>query len=400
MSLLEFDANLGVDVPSTADIRADLGAKLQECFNTNPNDPLLNIEPSAPMGQFLDLIVAEIEAKNSELVFLANMLDPDTAQGRFLDALASLYGIRRKISEPTIVTVTLTGLNGTNVPYGVLAQDSNGNQYRHNVAAGVTIGASGVATTTFASVEHGAIEVAAHSLNRIVTVVAGWDSIDNPNAGALGRDTETDAELRKRMRDSYAINGTGYTAALWANLANLDGVIDVAVLENKTNQPKTEYGITIGAHSVAICIVGGEDSAIAEIIYRRKDCGCGTTGDTTVSYTDTDFDATYEYQITRPVAGALKIKVEIFAQSISEDIRDKIKDALIADVSGQGTNPRIGIAQTVYSSRFYTIVQGVTTSPVKQITVALDDGAFSQAAVIPADIEPTLDESNITILTE
>jgi hypothetical protein len=36
-------------------------------------------------------------------------------------------------------------------------------------------------------------------------------------------------------------------------------VIDVAVLENKTNQPRTEYGITIDPHSVAIYIVGGED---------------------------------------------------------------------------------------------------------------------------------------------
>lgn len=400
MSLLEFDANLGVDVPSTADIRADLGAKLQECFNTNPNDPLLNIEPSAPMGQFLDLIVAEIEAKNSELVFLANMIDPDTAQGRFLDALASLYGIRRKISEPTIVTVTLTGLNGTTVPYGVLAQDSNGNQYRHNVAAGVTIGASGVATTTFASVEHGAIEVAAHSLNRIVTVVAGWDSIDNPNAGALGRDTETDAELRQRMRNSYAINGTGYTAALWANLANLDGVIDVAVLENKTNQSKTEYGLTIGAHSIAVCIVGGEDAAIAEVIYRRKDCGCGTTGNTTISYTDTEFNATYDYQITRPVAGALKIKVELFATTMSDDAIAAIKDALIADVAGQGDNPRVGIAQTLYASRFYQVVQAVTSAPVKMISVALNNNTWLQAVEIPANVEPTLDESNIIIVTE
>jgi uncharacterized phage protein gp47/JayE len=400
MSQLEFDAQTGLNVPATQSIRDDLGAKMQACFQTKPTDPLLNIEPSSPAGQFLDLVVAEIEAKNTELVFLANMIDPDTAQGRFLDALASLYGIRRKISEPTIVTVTIRGLNGTLIPYGVLAQDTNGNQYRHAVANGQIIGSSGEITTTFASVEHGAIEVAAHSLNRIVTVVAGWDSIDNDNAGALGRDTETDAELRTRMRDSYAINGTGYTAALRANLANLDGVIDVAVLENKTNQPRTEYGITIDPHSIAVCIVGGSDTAIAEIIYRRKDCGCGTTGNQTIEYHDDEYDATYEYQITRPVAGDLKIKVETFATSMSEDAKDAIKTALIDDVLGRGVNPRVGIAQTLYASRFYQVVQAVSSAPVKLIHIALNNSGWVQGIDIPANVEPTLDKSNITILTE
>ncbi len=398
MSQLEFNAQTGVTVPSTRSMRDDLGEELQEAFQTKPTDPVLNIEPSSPMGQFLDLFVGEKEAKNAELVFLANMVDPNTAQGRFLDALSSLYGIRRKISEPTIITATVTGLNGTLIPYGVLVQDSNGNQYRHIVANGVTIGESGEATTTFASVKHGAIEVAAHSVTKIVTVVAGWDSVDNPSAGVLGRDSETDAELRKRVRDSYAINGTGYTAAIKANLANLDGVIDVAVLENKKNIYQIIYGMEVDPHSIAVCVVGGEDEAIAEVIYRRKDCGCGTTGNQTVEYYDEEFDATYDYQITRPVAGDLKIKVEIFAQAISEDVKAEIKDALIADVSGQGDNPRIGIAQTIYASRFYQIVQGVTNHPVKIISIGLNDGEWTQAIDIPANIEPTLDESNVYIL--
>lgn len=146
------------------------------------------------MGQVLDLIVAEIEAKNSEIAFLANMANPETATGKYLDALAALYGLDRKISEPTVVNCVLTGLKGTVIPYGAIAQDTLGNQYRHSAANGAQIDDTGSVTTTFTAINHGPLEVAAGSVNRIVTTIAGWDSITNPTAGVIGRDEETDAE--------------------------------------------------------------------------------------------------------------------------------------------------------------------------------------------------------------
>ena len=86
MAQIIFNPLVGVELPSTQEIREDLGEKIQQAFQTSPTDPLLNIEPSSPMGQVLDLIVAEIEAKNSEIVFLANMVNPETATGKYLDA--------------------------------------------------------------------------------------------------------------------------------------------------------------------------------------------------------------------------------------------------------------------------------------------------------------------------
>ena len=116
MAQIIFNPLVGVELPSTQEIRSDLGSRIQQAFQTSPTDPLLNIEPSSPMGQVLDLIVAEIEAKNSEILFLSNMVNPDLATGKFLDALAALYGLDRKISEPTVVNCELTGLKGTVIP--------------------------------------------------------------------------------------------------------------------------------------------------------------------------------------------------------------------------------------------------------------------------------------------
>lgn len=399
MAQITFDSQVGVELPSTQEIRSDLGSLIQQAFQTSPTDPLLNIEPSSPMGQVLDLIVAEIEAKNSEILFLANMVNPNLATGKFLDAMAALYGLERKISEPTVVTCELTGLKGTVVPYGAIAQDSLGNQYRHSAAGGASIGDSGSVTTTFTAVEHGPLEVAAGTVTRIVTTIAGWDTITNPSAGVVGRDEETDAELRNRMVESYAVNATGYVEAIETNLAALDGVLDVRVLENSTNETVTQYGVDIDPHSILVSIVGGEDEQIARTIYQRKDAGCGTTGTYEVSFTDENFyNATYVYKIIRPESQSLRIQVTFFGSSMNQTEQDQVVQALIEDVTGQGDNDRVSLASTVYASRFYAAVQASTDAPIASIEVALGEGSFGANTVIPADVEPTIDEGDVSLV--
>lgn len=398
MAQVIFNPQTGVTLPSTQEIREDIGEKIQKAFQTSPDEPLLNIEPSSPMGQVLDLIVSEIEAKNAEIIFLSNMVNPVTATGKFLDALASLYGLDRKISEPTVVNCKLTGLKGTVIPYGAIAQDSQGNQYRHSNASGAKIADNGTVLTTFTAIEHGPLEVASGAVNKIVTTIAGWDSITNPTAGIIGRDEETDSELRNRMIESYAINATGYVEAIQANLAALDGVLDVRVLENPNNTSIEKFGVTINPHSILISIVGGEDEEIAKTIYQRKDAGCGTTGDYQVSYTDENFyNATYTYNIVRPESQALKIKVTFFGSSMNPTEKNLVIQSLITDVTGGGANDRVSLASTVYASRFYSVIQNSTTAPIASIEVALGTGTLASSVQIPADIEPTISESDITI---
>ena len=52
------------------------------------------------------------------------------------------------------------------------------------------------------------------------------------------------------MIESYAVNANGTVANVQANLSELDGVLDCVVLENYTNQPQQQYGITLTAHSM------------------------------------------------------------------------------------------------------------------------------------------------------
>lgn len=401
MAEVKFDELVGVVVPDTDAVRDDIAKGVVKAFRSNPNRDDVNVDPTSPMGQFVDIVASEVEAKNAEIAFLANMMNPRTARGVFLDAVGGLYGVDRKLSEPSVVTCTLTGLKGTVVPYGAIVQDTNGNQFRHSAVNGVTIGEDGTATTSFASVEHGAVEVAPGAVTKIVTVIAGWDAVTNSDSGALGREREPDGEYLNRILESYAINAVGSLEAIQANLSELEGVLDCVVLENFTNEYQTKYGLRLEPHSIGVCIVGGDDGDIAETIYRRKDLGCGTTGDYDVHYTAVDhFNARYVYQITRPKTQNFKIKVTFFDKSINPYEGEAVKSALIADFSGEGQNPRVKLATSVYASRFYCIVLANTSCPVKKIEVALGEGEWGDSLEIPATVEPSFSTENIEFVFE
>ena len=270
MAQVTFNQKTGVVVPTTRKVREDLARAVQDAMPAAANGDPVNVDSTSPLGQIVDLMTAEIEAKNSEVAFLANQYNPDIAHGIFLDALANLYGLQRKVSEPTVVVCTCTGLRGTVIPYGSIVEDANGNKLRHIVVAGAAIGDTGKMETTFATVEHGPIEIGAETVTKIVTVIAGWDTVNNAAAGATGRDIEPDGELRNRIKESYAMNANGTVSNIQANLSQLDGVLDCIVLENYTNLKQTQYALELEPHSIAVCIVGGEDADIARVIFERK----------------------------------------------------------------------------------------------------------------------------------
>lgn len=399
MAELQFDPITGVVVPEVSDVRDDIGKAVQNAFQTNPDDPPLNIDSTSPMGQVVDAITAEVMAKNSEVAKIADQNNLSIAEGRYLDALVSLYFVQRKISEATIVQCQCTGLKGTFIPYGAIVQDTNGNQYRHNVALGATIGDSGTVLTTFSAVEHGALEVMSGAVNSIVTVIPGWDSVTNPEAGVTGRDRESDAELRNRYSQSVAINSVGNVATIQANLANVDGVIDVQVLENISSEANTQFGVNVPAHGIAVCIFGGEDEEIARTIFQTKMGGTSMDGNATVSFTEENMDVVHSYPIYRPTVENLYVKVEFYTSSMGEGVQAEIQQVIVDDALGQLENPRVGLAQTIYADRFRAAIYTKTTQPVKSIQIALDSPSnWTDVLEIDADIEPAITTDNVSIV--
>jgi hypothetical protein len=407
---LLFDPSTGLYAPDTAIIREGVAEDWKRAFS-DPDLPPLDTEPTTPAGQLIDAEVAEIEAKNAEMLYLANMFNPNVSDGRWQDALGYIYFLERKMDEPTIVACKLTGLNGTVIPYGALVRSLTGHTLvcNRSVSIGAAPFASGQATTTFRVAENGPIEIPPHSVTAIITTIPGWDTVDNEAAGAVGRDRETRSEFEARRGLSVAANSHGSTGALFGVVANLPGVLDARILENIGPNPAIQYGVTVPGHGIVVCVYGGEDAAIAEAIYRKKDNGCDTGGNTTVTHTAADHhNAVYTYKILRPATVNFRIRVTLGAGGAPTTAQvAALKDALWRDFYGlneQSGNARIGLASTVYASRFYCPALGVPgIRNIQSIQIALGadtPGNYADVVVINGDQEPTMSMANIAVIAQ
>ena len=396
--MITFDPNTGLQAQDTETIRAAIVADWENIFDDEA--ATLNSESESPAGQIIDSMAVLITAKDAEVLELANQFNPAVAEGRFQDALAKIYFISRKVAEPTVVECQCSGRQGTVIPAGALIQNSDG--YRLKALGAATIPAAGVVNVEFACEDTGPITIAAASCTEIITVIPGWDTVTNAVAGVLGREAESRAEFEYRRHASVANNAHGSVAALYGTLANLPGVLDLQVLENRGDDPDTFWGVTVPGHSVAVCIYGGADADIAEAIYNKLGNGCGTTGGTEVTYT-ADSGALYRYEILRPTTQTFKIKITVRkTEQTAATIVTDLQAALLGDFYGNDANSgntRVGLAQTVYASRFsVAAIKTAGVADLVSIEVALGSGAYSNYVDIPADREPVLTAASIDVV--
>lgn len=124
------------------------------------------------------------------------------------------------------------------------------------------------------SVEAGKFVTAVGQCDKIKTPVTGLDEVYNYYESTLGRDPETDAELKIRYRQSL-VTGDGTVDAVVSNILNyVEGVISCQGYENVED-------ITVDGlppHSLYIVCDGGLAQDVAERIYKHKPAGIQTFG--------------------------------------------------------------------------------------------------------------------------
>jgi hypothetical protein len=237
---------------------------------------------------------------------------------------------------------------------------------------------------------------------KIITVIAGWDTVSNENAGVVGQLEESRTALETRRALSVAKNSHGSRLSLQGSIASIDGVLDCLVLENKSNATVTIQGVSLISHSVAICVYGGADNDIAEMIYNKLDAGCGTNGSTTVTYTSGD-GVPNSYQIVRPAPTNLYVEVTINETATTPaTIEDDIKNAIVDDFNGLDVNSgnlRRGCGQTIYASSFsVALIKSAGVSDLVSIEIGRSAGTYTNSVIMDADEEPILTAENINVV--
>lgn len=383
----------GIKVPEADEIKTAIQGVFVNAFGSS-----LSLDDATPQGVLIDGITQQKELDNAELLYFFNQLNPDTADGVFQDALASIYFLQRKVATHSVVNCVCTGLEGT-VLNGVssgnpaMAQSTNGDLFQ--CLTGGTIPSSGSITLAFGAVETGPIPVASNTVNKIYSVVSGWDSVNNTTAGVIGTDKESRANFAKRIKDSLALNATGSLSSVLAHVAACEGVTHVRVDENDTDGIVTKNGVSLNPHSIYICQYGATDTnKLAEAIYNSKSAGCDTNGTNICEYFEPATGVTYQYKYYIPTTQNIYIKVNT-TTALSSSTQQQVKEALLKNFDGEDGSGEtaITIGTTFYASRFYKVVSGLANGSiiVNNIKISKDGINWEDSLSFNMNVLPVLD---------
>lgn len=392
----------GLDVPQESAILDGVLADYDAAFGGGMNKAL-----ETPQGQMASSEAAIIAAGNAAFAEFVNQVNPDTASGFMQDAIARIYFLDRIPGSSTTVQCVCTGGQGTVIPIGAQAQDTSGNLYSCTVSG--TIGSGGTVTVTFANVTNGPVPCPPNTLTQIYKAIPGWDAINNPSAGIVGQDVETQQAFAYRRAQSVAINARGSLQSIYAAVFDVEDVIDVYVYENTTNVTinvgSTSYPLL--PHSLYVAAVGGTSEDIANAIWSKKDVGCDMNGNTSVTVYDTSgYSVPYpEYTIKYEIPDPLPIKFEVTLANdagLPSNIVTLVQEAIIAEFNGEGSGSRVRIGSLLLASKFYPPVIDIGTaigSPVSVISILLGSVTPTLTSQqIGIDEAPTVTESDISVV--
>lgn len=341
----------------------------------------INVAPNSPDGQMINIIA---QAKLDMLEFILgvyNSFDPDLAVGVQLDERCAINGVFRNagtftitnVSVVTTAAVTLQGLD-TNPVAPFTVADGAGNQFQ--LLATTAIGGAGTTVCAFQAVVLGAVLTTLNTITNIVTPLLGVASVNNPSAATtVGLAEESDYNLRIRRANSVALPSKGFLQGLFGGLIDVTGVTSVLVLENITN---TTDGNGIPGHSIWCVVKGGSNADIANVIYLKRNAGCGMKGSVSVPITQVDLTV-FNVLFDRPVAETLYVQLSIYAITGSLPSDSYVRAQLVAGLT-------YNIGQSADASTITALLKQIAPNCAFSVVNVSFDNATWVSLLAPAGV--------------
>lgn len=265
----------GLTTPRLADLRTSLRASLRTSLGDG-----VQLGQTRVLGRIVDAIAPILADIAGLTQALYDAFDPDAAEGEHLDNLCAIVGVTRIAADYSTGTITVAGVNGTVIPSGSIVRIPNG--ARFETTANATI-SGGVATIAIRAEDTGPVEADADAISSIVTSVSGWTSITASSEistaeGNLGRNVETDEELRVRREQSLSIIGGGTDAAIRARLLEVSGVDAAVVISNRT-MTTDGNGIPAKSFEAVVWPAQADDDPVWLAIWLAQPAGILAHGD-------------------------------------------------------------------------------------------------------------------------
>ena len=257
----------GIDTYTIAENQVSLATQMRALFGQE-----LSSSVQTPQGQLVGLLALIQSEINESIVAVGNSMSVENAFGVQLDSLGKLLDVRREPATATTLEVVVSGIPGTVIPEGSLVSSAAGT---FRTLGDVTLTSAPVAVNIEATVP-GRVEVPANTVDTIVSLIAGWESVNNPaEASLVGSERQTDAEYRIAIRQKSSQNAYGGpTNSIGASVI-MGGAEIVRMVENNTAATVTTQEWPIPAHSVLVLTDGGSAADITRAIEGSRGLGVG-----------------------------------------------------------------------------------------------------------------------------
>lgn len=319
----------GLSIPRLADIRDATRADIVASPDLGPS---AQTGPDTVIGQLIDIIAQQLAEAYGTLQAAYDALRPDAAEGDALDQICAYAGVIRLAAQHSRVTITASGTPATVIPSGSIVRIPGG--ARWVTTAEGTIGGGGTVDIPARSEVTGPVEAAAGTITGIVTTISGWASVTNGDDAVLGREVETDAQLRVRRELSLQRASASTDQALRARLLEIPDVQAAVVLSNRTDAVDAN---SIPPHSFRPIVWPDlpNDPAIAEAIWEQTPMGIASNGLYALTVTDSQgISQTVRYSPASEQEVHVVVRVVVDEDTYPLDGDEQIEDAVLAYARG------------------------------------------------------------------
>lgn len=342
---IQYDSN-GIIIQNLTEILDEREAVLRPSLGED-----FIIDKTTPIGN-IELADANSELAIQELIgwLIPNMIDANTATGYFLDCICEKNRIYRKQPEYTKLKLIIKGTPNTDFyENDITVSDSISGIY-YNLVEDCTISEDGTVLANFQCEIFGENYLLPTSELEILTPLVGLDEVvfdGEKSELVLGRDMETDEELRERRMFSVQQTSTNTLGSIRAGIYSLDGVSHATYFENDTEGEL--YGIPM--KSFEFIVDGGNDNDIANVIFNNKAGGTRAYGTTVITVKDSEgIEHTIGFTKAEKINIGIDIKLNTETQQ-GETWKDEVKKSL-----KEKFDTIQGIGNVVKDYNYYTVL--------------------------------------------
>lgn len=380
----------GLDIQTYEEIFEELSDGYKAIYGSD-----ISIDADDPDGQRIGIEANNILDLQSFAAYLYNSLDPDFAQGNFLDILCKYFGVFRRPASQSQWDLTVTLSKDSTLPDGYTVKDDLDQEWYVDGDEAVVTGAN---TVTFKAVTYGSVEGLTGATIEQSDYLPGVTSITAGTDATIGIEEETNAELRIRRNKSLRIPSYSTTGGLLSNLLNISGVTDCVVYENATSIYDSE--LSLNGHALWVVIEGGTASTIVETIAKNRTGGCGLKGSEEGIYHEdivrpdgVTIQLPHVINYDRPTYTDLYINLTVTRKLPTSPVidHDAIKAAIV--------DAEFNIGDQVLASELYEYVyNGGSNFVAYDLEISDDDITYTDEALASTPgVIYTIDTVNITI---